>query len=139
MALVPIFHGHVRPDASLVLFQSERSKRQQWLRTLAGEEVEVIVRRKRHPRTLDMNAYLHAVPFPIMAEILGLDIQNTKRELMAECWGWTWDAEQSCRIPLKSYTSKMSDEESKYFLDWLIPWALEKHNAEIPLPGEVAA
>ena len=53
MALIPIFKGLVTPEGRLILRETERARRQQWLMTLAGHEVELIVRRQPRQRTLD--------------------------------------------------------------------------------------
>ena len=41
-------------------------------------------------------------------------------------------------IPVKPHTSSMTVEESKFFVDWLIPCAAQKFGLQIPLPDERA-
>lgn len=138
MAPVPVFHGAVDDRGQLALSAAEREQRRTYLRGLAGKTVEVIVRKVRTKRSLDMNAYLHAVPFPILAEHFGDDIEGVKFDVMGECWGWR-STKGGQRIPVKGHTSDMTVEESTYFVDWLIPWALVNHGVVIPLPNEVDA
>jgi hypothetical protein len=135
---VPIFHGRVTPDGELVPFTSERTQRKAYLRILAGTPiVEIIVRKPADPRTLDMNAYLHAVVFPMVAEEMGQGIEETKRDLMGACWGWR---DERRKIPMRRHTSKMTQAESKFFLDWVIPFAQAQFNGlQIPYPGEAEA
>ena len=86
MAPVPIFHGRVREDGRLDLLDVERDRRRMYLRTLVGKPVEVIVRKARVQRSVDQNAYLHAGPFPVLAEELGYEsIEELKLALMGEC------------------------------------------------------
>lgn len=136
MPPIPIFNGRVSKDGTLVLDEQERSRRRQHLLSLVDWDVELVIRKKRIKRSLDMNAYLHAVPFPILADWFGDDIEGTKWSLMGECFGWTRCKVTGRDVPLKPHTSDMTVEESKYFVDWLIPWALTNHGAVIPLPNE---
>ncbi len=136
---VPIFHAWVSPDIKLELAEAERELRKAYLRGLVGKNVEVIVRKVRTQRSLDMNAYLHAVVFPILAEYFGESIEDTKLVTMGECWGWKTDKVTGRDIPINAHTSDMSVEESAYFVDWVVPWALTKFGVVIPLPNESAA
>ena len=138
MTPTPLFHGRVDKSGRLELLDTERWKRQQHLRSLAGKRVEVIIRKAHTKRSLDMNAYLHKVPFPMLAEHFGDSIEGVKLDLMGECFGWTKTA-QGHDIPMKSHTSDMTVEESKFFLDWLIPWAMTTHGIDIPPPQRVSA
>jgi hypothetical protein len=138
MAQVPIFHARVTDEGKLELVEAERDRRRVWLQSLAGKAVEVIVRKERLQRTLDQNAYLHAVPFPMLASHIGDSVEGVKFDLMGECWGWT-TTKGGHYIPIKPHTSDMSVEECSQFIDWLIPWAMTTHGVDIPLPNEVAA
>jgi len=137
MALVPIFSGRVSDDAVLVLFDTERTQRRTYLRTLVGQDVEVIVRKKRTQRSLDQNKYLHAVVFPLLADHCGYTLSEIKLVLMGECYGWHEVAGRE--LPIKPHTSEMTVDECTHFIEWVIPWALEKFDVHIPLPNEVAA
>ena len=88
-------------------------------------------------RSSQQNRYLHAVPLPMLAEHFGYSIPEMKLVLMGECWGWKHDPVSGREIPIRSHTSEMSTEECQWFIDWLIPWAAEKHDFLIPLPNEV--
>jgi hypothetical protein len=139
MATIPIFHGDVTADGRLELDGGERQRRGQYLRYLRGKRVEVEIRQARTKRSLDQNAYLHAVPFPILAAHFGDSIEGVKLDLMGECWGWHQSPVTGRWLPVKPHTSAMTVEECQFFIDWLIPWAMTEHGVEIPLPAEVAA
>lgn len=85
-------------------------------------------------RTLDQNAYLHAEPFPKLATFFGQSVEETKYVLMGEKWGWHRDPITGREIPFKPSTSSMTVEECTEFIDWLIPWALDKWGIHIELP-----
>lgn len=138
MALVPIFHGRVLPDGKLELDEREAFQRRIHLKALAGREVEVIVRKKRVQRSLDQNAYLHAVPFPILADYWGEDIETTKLLVMGECFGWR-ELGDGRRIPMKPSTAALTVEEGSHLIEWIPPWAMREFGVDIPLPNEAAA
>lgn len=137
MALVPIFHGSIDNEGRFHLAENERDQRRGYFQTLAGKRVEIIVRKERVKRSVDQNAYLHAVPFPILAEHFGNSIEEVKYVLMGECFGWHEVAGRE--IPIKPSTSSMTVEECSHFINWLIPWAMTEHGCAIPLPNEVMA
>lgn len=139
MAPVPILHGVVSATGLLSLDESERDIRRMHLQSLAGQNVEVVVRKQRVKRSLDQNAYIHAVPVPILAEHFGESVGDMKLILMGECWGWRFDPLAGREIPIKAHTSDMTVEECTYFIDWVIPWAMVNHGVDIPLPHEAEA
>lgn len=134
----PVFHGCVSDAVRLVLDENERLLRHAYLKALVGRRVDVIVRKERVKRSLDMNAYLHGVPFPLIAEHVGDSIEGVKLDLMGECFGWKKSSTTGRDVPNKPRTSEMTVEESAFFVDWLIPWAAQTLGVLIPLPKEVA-
>ena len=137
MTGVPVWHGRISTDGHFQLAEDERDRRREFFQSLAGERVEITVRKQRTQRSIDQNAYLHAVPFPMISEHTGYTVPEVKLLLMGECWGWkTIGAHE---IPVKPNTSDMSVEECRHFIDWVIPWAVETLGLAIPLPSEVEA
>ena len=59
-------------------------------RALAGKLAEVVLRKPKSRRSLDMNAYLHCAtgPFRLLADHFGEDITGIRYALMGECFGW---------------------------------------------------
>jgi len=133
--LAPIFPARVLDGGLLVLDRPRDYGR--YLRMLKGQFVEVIVRKRRTQRSLDQNAYLHAVPIPILAEHFGYTIPEMKLVLMGECFGWHPEKITGRDLPLKPSTSEMSVDECSRLIDWVIPWAATNHDVLIPLPNEV--
>lgn len=134
-AYQPTFYGV--PNAKGALPIAVRQDIVRALRILAGKPVSVQVKRHVPKRTNHQNDYLHVSPFPIMAAFMGQSITETKRDLMGECWGWTKNDKTGLLHPVREHTSEMNVEEATFFIDWLIPWALEKWGVSIPLPTEV--
>jgi hypothetical protein len=140
---VPIFHGRISEDGKFELAEQERLLRQKYFRTLAGKSVEIVVRKERTKRTIDQNNYLHAVPFPILAEALGYEsIEDLKLALMGEKWGYRRDKVTGKELPIKAHTSDLTVDECTEFIEWLVVWAgtpgrFSERGIKIPLPNEV--
>jgi hypothetical protein len=135
MAVVPIFHGCVTEDARLVLDEQERDRRRQHLGALAGKRIEMVLRRERTQRSRDQNAYWHAVPFALLAEEWGEDIETTKLLVLGECFGWK-ETRDGHRVPIKPSTSALTTEEWSRLTEWIPPWALTNFGVVIPLPQD---
>lgn len=134
--IVPIFTGKVDDDAVLMLTPTEAPQRRLHLKTLAGREVEIVIRKKRTQRSLDQNAYLHAVPFQILGEYFGEDIETTKLLVLGECFGWHV-TKHGHRLPIKPSTSGLTTEEGSQLIEWIPPWAMLNFGVDIPLPRKV--
>lgn len=138
MGQVPIFHGHVNASAKLTLAPAEAPQRHKHLRNLAGKNVEVVIRKVRTKRSIDQNAYWHAVPFDLFAEYFGEDIESTKYNLMGQCWGWHYSKLAKRDVPIKPSTSEMTTEEGAHFTDWMIQFGLTDCNGLVIPPPEKA-
>ena len=139
MAITPIFRGRVLPGGLLVLDRPKDYARH--VRRYAGSFVEVILRKQRVKRSLDQNAYWHAVPFPLLQEALGYDsVEDLKLALMGECWGYHLDKVSGRELPIKPHTSSMSTEEGAHFTEWLVRFGAQLPTPVlIPLPNEAVA
>jgi hypothetical protein len=125
-------------DRKLVLDEPNAFRVAMW--RLKEGRVVVKIEQPASKRTVDQNAYLHAVPFPILAEHFGDSVEGVKLDLMGEKWGWKPSPLDPARlVPVKPNTSSMTIEECTQFIDWLIPWAAMNHGVLIPLPNEYAA
>lgn len=134
MAPVPIFYGDIDKQCRVVLHEQERYL--QWKRSLSGKPIELVLRRKRSKRSLDQNAYIHAVPIPLVAEKMGESINDAKLIMMGEKWGW--HIVRGYRLPVKGHTSEMTTAECAEFIEWAPMWAAtELDGLYIPLPNEV--
>ena len=68
MGLVPVFHGRVTEQGELVLFDTERTQRRAHLRSLAGLDVDVVVRRHKDTRSLRANNYYWSCVLEVMSK-----------------------------------------------------------------------
>lgn len=134
---IPIFHGRVTTDGVFELAHDEKQLRQTYFRSLAGSNLEIVVRKERTKRSLDQNAYIHAIPFPIFAEYWGEDIETTKLLLLGEKFGWK--DTQGVRLPVKPKTSDLTTDEMSEFIEWMPMWGMTHFGLHIPLPNEAEA
>src|SRR6185312_1630102 len=82
------------------------------------ERVTVTIEKYVKQRTLPQNAYLHAVPFPILAQHFGCSVTEVKRDLMGECWGWKTSPVTGQQVPVRDHTADMNVEDCNFFIDW---------------------
>jgi hypothetical protein len=57
MGLIPVFHGAVTDDGRLVLEEAEQPHRRRYLQSLAGRQVDVVVKPHKDTRSLRANNY----------------------------------------------------------------------------------
>lgn len=125
-------------DGKLVLETPAAFKSAMW--RMKPGPVVVRVEQPASKRSLDQNAYLHAVPFPILADYFGCSVEDVKYDLMGEKWGWKESAVDPNRmVPVKPSTSSMTRDECSEFIEWLCAWSMTKFNVAIPLPSEYEA
>lgn len=136
--VVPTFSGVVDADGKLHL--ESRREFVAYLRGLAHQRVQVVVRKPQSQRSLDQNAYWHGVLFPMIAKFTGDDIEDVKWWLMGECYGWRRCAIAGRDVPVRPHTASLTTAEGAEFTDWAIAWAA-KHcdGLQIPFPNEAAA
>ena len=116
-----VFVGIVRPDGSRLDFDYPDAYRA-FIGTLAGDEVEIEIRKKRAKRTLKQNAYLHAVIKPY-ADHLGYTVEELKLALLGECFGY--HEVSGVALPLKLHTADLSTTEFVDITELLIQKAAE--------------
>lgn len=132
--VAPRFYGTVSDDGTLTL--RNRAQWDAYTRRFAGQDVELTIRKRRQQRSLRQNAYWWAVPVPLMADYMGQGLEETKLDLLGECFGWQ-ETSLGNKVPRKPSTAALTVEEFSALITWLIPWALTEHGVRIPLPDEV--
>jgi hypothetical protein len=132
----PVFEATVTAAGRLRFTEDERLKLDSYVSTLAGERVDVIVKKHAAKRSLDQNAYLHAEPFPKIADAMGDSVEGAKYVLMGECWGWKYSEAAKREVPVQPSTSSMTVPQCTQFIDWLIPFAADMWGLQILLPDE---
>ena len=132
--MIPIWHGHMDgpPRCALVLDRDEREARHVYFESLAGERVEVTVRKARSQRNLAQNAYWHAVPFPLLAAHFKCSIDAVKLIVLGECFGW-YTCERRWEMPYIAHTANLTAAQGGYLTDWMIKFGLDR-GVTIPPP-----
>jgi hypothetical protein len=138
--LIPVFHGKVSDDGErLELAENERNLRRGYLRQLAGQAVDVIVRRHRKRRSDAQNRYHWGIAVPLIAQELGYDKhehEDVHYALVSKCFGTHLDAKLKQEIPNKR-SSMLSTEEFSQLMEWEVRWAATELGIVVPLPNEV--
>jgi len=109
-----------------------------YLRTLAGKEVELVVKRKVYKRSLDQNAYWWSVPVRILAEHCGYTDAQMHYALLGECFGYV-AGPQGKPVPVKPSSSDLSVEEFSRLIEWCLDWAASELGVYIPAPDKQRA
>lgn len=105
------------------------------LKTIAGQPVEIVIRKPRTKRSLDQNAYWWAVPVPLLAEHCGYEPAQMHYALLGECFGYT-SGPTGQPVPVKPSSSDLSVEEFNTLVEWVLIWGPSSMGVVIPTPGE---
>jgi hypothetical protein len=92
----------------------------------------------RAPRSLDQNAYLHAVPLKLICDHTGFSLDDIKDYLLGEAFGWE-EKEVFGKVvhrPLRR-SSSLNTKEFSWFIEWIEQWAAQNLGVTIPMPNEV--
>ena len=134
--MIPTWHGHLSDTGFLVLDSDERDARRAYLWSLAGDRIEVTYRKARSQRTLEQNAYWHAVPFPMLAAHFQCSMDAVKLLVLGECFGWMSIESSPYRIwemPYIAHTANLTAAQGGYLTDWMIKFGLDR-GVTIPPP-----
>ena len=130
---VPVFP--VKVDDQARLHVADKPALQRYLSTLAGKDAELIIRLPKQVRSLDQNAYWHAVPVRLLAEHTGYSEKEMSDAMLGECFGWK-KGPVGRDIPVKESTADLTVDEFTQLIDWALKWGPEFHGVPIPAPGE---
>lgn len=138
MTQVPIWHGHIDDDGRFGLAEPEREQRRVYFRTLAGQNVEITVRKERTQRSLDQNAYWWAVPVRLLAEHCGYTDPQMHYALLGECFGYIVGPTGK-EIPNVPSSSQLTTDQFTHLIDWVLIWGPTEMQVDIPPPDKVSA
>lgn len=98
--------------------------------------VEVKLFKKK--RSLNQNAFLHAVPLKIICDHTGYDIEDMKTYLLGTAYGWEEYRMfgETRKRPMKR-SHELKTDEFNWFLEWIEAWAARELQLAIPKPNEV--
>lgn len=135
------FHGQIDGNGQLVLNDPRAFKR--FAKTLSGERVTVTLTKAKSKRSLDQNAWIWGVAYPLIAEHCGNDHHEHEQlhyDLLSVRYGTVAIAPmvpgaQPRIVPAKT-TSSMTTTEFSEYMEWLARFAAEKLDVVIPLPDD---
>ena len=135
----PIWTGVVEENR---LTLDDRAGFTEYLRTFAGHAVQIVVKRKQSSRSLDQNAWIWGVAYPVIANELGYDAhehEDLHYALVAKWGGEHFDKRMGAMVPNKR-SSKLTTKEFSDYMEWLVRFAAQELGGIlVPLPGESEA
>lgn len=141
MSVNPQFTGYIDEGAKFV--PDDPRKFAEHRQSLAGQLVEVVMRKQKSKRSIQQNKWLWGCAL----ELLVADYGYEKRErgkakedlhysLLKKCFGTHWDERLKDEIPNIS-SSKLKTKQFSAYMEWLVRYAAQECNCKIPLPDEV--
>lgn len=103
-----------------------------------GKAIDVEIKRHRDKRSLDQNAYWHAVPVDLLAEHCGYTHDQMHYALLGE-WGGYIDGPNGQPVPRIASSSKLTTDEFSKLIEWVLTWGPSEMGVIIPAPNEEAA
>lgn len=142
MAAIPVFHALVGEGGTSVQFEAdEQGVRRGYLRHLAGQRVDVTVKRHRRRRSDDQNKWWWGVAVPLIAHELGYDKhehEDVHYALVAKCFGVKFDPRLNQEIP-NVRSSQLTTVQFSELMEWAVRWAAQEYGIVVPLPRESEA
>ncbi len=141
---VPAFYATVSDLGKLELSDTQRKAMARWTRTLAGQEVEVLVRKRTRRRSSDQNRAWWGLIIPAITAGCDMDPNSTHDKelvhygLVEKCFGVERNEKLGVDLP-KARSSKLTTKEFSYLMDWAAKWAAEELGIYVPLPDDLAA
>jgi len=139
MKIAPSITGIVNHEGRLLPNNKERLV--EWLRTLRGKAVEIIIRERIKLRSSNENRYYWGVVVPLIQEWTGYETKEaTHKEIGRKFWGKLvhvkdLDGKVREEIVPKS-TTEMSTIEFEKKMQEVRDWA-DSNGVHIPIPNEV--
>lgn len=132
--MTPVFFGSVSEEGKLILGNPEGFSK--YLLTLAGKEIQVIVRKFEKTRSNEANRYYWGVVVDMIAEAMGI----LKDE--AHDFGKSLFLKEGLEVNGKRYelirsTANLPTSEFWSYIDKLKMWASSELQIYIPEPNEV--
>jgi hypothetical protein len=109
-----------------------------YLRTFAGKVLEISVRQYRKQRSIDQNAWIWGVAYPLIAESIGYDRDEHEELhywLVRECFGTHHDKRLGADVA-NVRSSKLTTAEFSEYMEWLVRFSAKKFGVVVPLPSE---
>ena len=128
----PIFTGTIE-KGKLLLDQPQKYLIQ--ISALNGKKVELILRKKRNPRSLRQNAFYWGVVIEILSNHFGYEPEEMHNALKFQFLRFRSDKSPDL-VSVKS-TTRLSTEEFNNYVNRVVIWAAQEHGIFIPDPRQV--
>ena len=108
------------------------------LQRLAGQRVEVVIRKRRAKRSDAQNRWLHGVALNAIAAHCGYERYEREelRYYLLGLFGGTKTTALGQVLPVLGGTSRLDTAQMSAFMEWLPRWAAKELGIVIPLPDE---
>ncbi len=110
----------------------EPEKMREYLKSLEGQIVQVIVRKPKNPRSLNQNAFLWGVVYRLISEVTGFTVDEVHSAM-----GLMFLLDRSRSIPIIRSTTSLNTVEMEEYIESIRQFAAKDLNCSIPLPNEV--
>jgi len=138
--ITPLFFGEVKDGKMTV---ENRQKMVEWIRTLEGKKVQVVIERKKRKRTSgkkheegNQNGYYWSVVLPIVADYVGED-KNTMHDILVEMYAPKIARDVLGQRHLVTVRSKNMDTvQFKEYVDTIVR-KMDELDVKIPPPNKV--
>ena len=131
MTASAVFTGSVTRDGRLLL--DARTTFRCMVRTLSGQAIELVIRRRRRARSTRQCRYYWGVVVAMLAEACGYTPDELHDGLK---WKFLRHQAESA-LPTVRSTTDLTTTEFEEFLETVRAWAATDLNVHIPLPNEV--
>jgi hypothetical protein len=138
VAISPVFPSYV--DTNGGLHVEDKAAWARHTRKYAGRKTELVLRLRTSQRSLQQNAWIWGIAYPLLAEHWGYERNEHEQMhygLLAQCFGTKVDTRFGVRIPRVVSSSKLSTKEFSEYMEWLVRYAAVEEKIVIPLPNEV--
>lgn len=130
----PVFTGQIDERGRIVLEQPVNYGR--WLQRLAGQRVELIVRKRRAQRSDRQNRAYFGIVVAMLAEHCGYEPDEMHEAL---AWKFLGIDQAGDPLPRRRSTAGLTTAEFEDYVGRVRRWAAEELGCDIPEPNEVAA
>jgi len=97
----------------------------------------VQVSQYRRKRSIEQNAFLHAVPLKLICEHTGYEIDDMKTYLLGKAFGWIeYEMMGERRKRPAKRSSELNTEQFSFLMEFCEMWAAQELNLIIPRPNE---
>ena len=123
-------------NGTLDLSPEEKEEMAQYIASLEGKSVWLLISDRKIPRTLLQNAYYWGVVVKMIADEIGDDTMSVHNILKDKFLPEFWVKEEGREVKMPKSTTRCSTKEFGEYIDQCIVHASSFHNIVIPEPNQ---